>query len=550
MKKILFPAILVCLLSFGFFLPTKTKRLLKVVPDPVPYSIQKSGMELRLFPIATIPPSSFGLPATRINNIRQMPGPSGNLMVNDLRGKLFRIDTLKQVHEYLDLKARRSRFIDRPGKGTGFGSFAFHPDFENNGIFFTTHTESPNGTPDFSPPASNYIPMHWILTKWTATDPSAGEFAGSREEIIRFSYPGSIHGVQDITFNPLAEPGNPDYGMLYICVGEGQSSQEGISATNLQESDRYLGTIFRIDPLGNNSANGKYGIPADNPFVGKQTEGQEIWAYGFRNPHRICFDKRNNAQGWVMFAGDIGEHNVEEVNLVEAGKNYGWNDREGNYLFDWTDKYNLYELPAVDTGYTYPVAMFDHDEGNAIVMGYVFRENQPADLQGQLLFGDIVSGRLFHLPADSLVQGQQHTIKEFNVYMENESAPISLLGAVPGSRVDTKFGYDKRGGIYFSSKADGKVYSFGPFRSPISGLITGLDRVDGFKVVRMDNYLEIEGVTAGKAYQVVNIEGKMMAKGRFEQSGSQRINLAHLPKGLYVLGIESSNGFSQMKFLK
>ncbi len=520
--------------------------------DPVPDAIQKSGLEIRLYPLVTIPASSFSTDRTRINLLKQMPGPSGNLMINDLRGKLSRIDTSRQVHLYLDLKARTNLFIDAPGKGTGFGAFAFHPEFESNGVFFTVHTESNNGTPDFVPKMDNGIAMHWVLTKWTATDPSAGSFAGTREEMIRFAYPGIIHGLQDLTFNPLAKSGDPDYGMLYLCVGEGQSSLQGLGAANLLQSDSYLGSIFRIDPMGNNSANGKYGIPADNPFVGKQTVGQEIWAYGFRNPHRLCFDPRNNSKGYALFACDIGEKNVEEINLIEAGKNYGWNVREGIFVYDWHDREHVLALPADDSGFVYPVAMYDHDEGLAVVSGYVFRNNQQPDLQGQLLLGDIVSGRLFHLPADSLVWGRQYPVQELEVFLENASSPTSLLSEVNRSRADVRFGYDLRGNMYVTTKGDGKVYSVGPYQNPVAGLSTAVLAASArdFEFKLREESLEITGARVGSHYQLVALDGRVVAQGMIRDLNGESIHIAGLSKGVYVISMEYKGAKSQAKFVK
>ena len=554
MNKPFLLTILFSSLLFGFLEKPETilNVLDEIINDPVPDKIQKSGTEIRLYTLATIPASSSGSMKTRINLLKQMPGPSGDLMINDLRGKMYRIDTTKQVHEYLNMKGTFPQFIDAPGKGTGFGAFAFHPEFQSNGVFFTTHSESPNGTADFTPNADNGIVMDWVLTKWTANDPTAGSFAGSHQEMIRFAYPGSIHGLQDLTFNPLAEPGTPDYGMLYICAGEGRSSLEGLGDANLQLSDSYLGSIFRIDPMGNSSTNGKYGIPADNPFVGTQTQGQEILAYGFRNPHRLCFDSRDNSTGYVLFVGDIGELNVEEINIVEPGKNYGWPVREGAFLYDWTDRNHVSELPANDSGFTYPVAMYDHDEGLAVVSGYVSRNNYQPHLQGQLILGDIVNGRLFHLPADSMIQGRLYPIEELSIFVNQSTVPTNMKIQAGGTRADTRFGYDHNGNMYVSVKGSGKVFSVGPYVNPVNNSTTANSELLSNQVewVYQQEWLDIRKAQTGSNFQIISLDGRVVTSGEIGLSGKARVNLSAFSSGIYLFTLTYQGQVMSGKFVR
>ncbi len=130
----------------------------------------------------------------------------------------------------MDLPKLRPAFIDAPGLATGFGSFAFHPGFTENGLFYTTHTEGPvSGKADFSYEDSIKISVQWVMTEWKATNPSAGTFSGKGRELLRINMVTGAHGVQDITFNPLAKSGDKEYGLLYIGVGDGASVQEGYS---------------------------------------------------------------------------------------------------------------------------------------------------------------------------------------------------------------------------------------------------------------------------------------------------------------------------------
>ena len=174
-------------------------------------------------------------------------------------------------------------------------------------------------------------------------NPGADTFSGTSRELLRVDMVTDSHAVQDITFNPLSKPGDKDYGMLYIGIGDGGSVQVGYPFL-LHGKETIWGTILRIDPMGRNSANGQYGIPPDNPFAQNQNTKAlgEIYAYGFRNPHRITWIKSGE-----MLAFNIGQANIESVNLIIPGQNYGWPIREGNFVFNpYGDLSKVYQLPA------------------------------------------------------------------------------------------------------------------------------------------------------------------------------------------------------------
>jgi glucose/arabinose dehydrogenase len=430
-----------------------SNALADIVTDPVPGSIIKSGIAVKLVDFITAPPTAGSPPLARLSLLYHSGDGSGRLFVNDLRGKLYVIDQ-GQLSTYLDLASQRPDFIASPGLATGFQSFAFHPDFAVNGKFYTAHCESVGTVPaDLVSPTTVSAALHSIVTEWTASNPGATVFSGTDREVVRIEQPTGIHGLQEIGFNPTTSPGNADYGMLYLGQGDGGE----LFTTNPQGLDSPHGAILRIDPLGNNSTNGSYGIPADNPFAGDGdplTLG-EIWAYGFRNPHRFSWDTGGDNK---MLIGDIGHKNLEEVNLGGIGNNYGWNVREGTFVFDPSLDNVVQTLPLDDAsyGFTYPVAQYDHDEGDAIVGGFVYRGTAAPALIGKYLFGDIVRGRIFLADASALVSGNQAAIDELTLLDEN-GAEINLLGITPGSRVDLRFGVDQSGEIYVMSKRDGII---------------------------------------------------------------------------------------------
>jgi len=423
------------------------------IKNPIPDTIKSSDLVVDLNLVTQIPRSSDEPPLTRITKLDYQPN-TGDLFILDLRGKLYRLQNGEQK-VYMDMVSLKPKFINQPGLATGFGSFAFHPEFSKNGLFYTTHTEPPaSAKADFSYPDSIPVLLQWVLTEWK-TDPGAFPFSGTGREILRIDMPTAIHGMQEITFDRLAKPGDKDYGLLYIGIGDGGSAEIGHALVS-PIPDKIWGSIIRIDPSGNNSKNGKYGIPGNNPFYKTENEKSvpEIYAWGFRNPHRISWSKSGQ-----LLAVNIGEHNIEALNIIEAGHFYGWPIREGTFLerfFYNTGK--IYPLPDNDSVYhvTYPVAQFDHDEGVAISGGFEYRGTAIPQLAGKYLFGDIASGKLFYVNMKDLKLGKQATIKKWKISFKG--VPTTLAQLCGNDRVEMRFGMDSKGELYLLTKADGKVY--------------------------------------------------------------------------------------------
>jgi glucose/arabinose dehydrogenase/mono/diheme cytochrome c family protein len=425
------------------------------ISNPIPGPIALSNLVVNLQPVTQFPATSDKPPLARITKLGFQP-VTGNLFINDLQGRLYKMKNDKPVI-YLDIAKLKTKFINKPGLAAGFGSFSFHPEFASNGLLYTTHTEAPgSGKADFGYADSIKVTMQWVLTEWKTTMPNADSFVGTSREMLRVNMVTGIHGVQEITFNPLAKKGDKDYGLLYIGVGDGGSAEAGFAF--LEHSiEKIWGTIIRIDPTGKNSGNGQYGIPAGNPFVNSSNNKvvKEIYAWGFRNPHRITWTKSG-----TMLASNIGQANIESLYEVQPGHDYGWPVREGNFVSaELTDNLgNVYPLPANDSVYkiTYPVAEFDHDEGKAISGGFEYWGNSIPALKGKFLFGDIPSGRLFYLDVADLKQGKMATIKEWKITINGK--PETLKAVCGSDRIDLHFGRDMQGELYILTKADGKLY--------------------------------------------------------------------------------------------
>lgn len=200
--------------------------------DPIPERPAASGIGLTVeeyasFPKTDPPPGPVTDPRlmrqARINYLSELPDRSGRKAVPDLNGKLYLVRDGSSPRLYLDIAAAFSpAFFASRGLGQGFGFVTFDPDFRRNGRFYTVHTELASATtavPDYRQQASTVY--HGIVTEWTATDPSADTFSGTRREILRIGFTGTIHGIQQIDFNPTAGPHDPDRGLLYLAVGDG-----------------------------------------------------------------------------------------------------------------------------------------------------------------------------------------------------------------------------------------------------------------------------------------------------------------------------------------
>lgn len=422
--------------------------------NPISEKIPESDLTLVIEEFLTVPASSETPPKARINKLSAIKTHQGErLFISDLRGKLHEIVDNK-ARTFLDLKIEIVDFIDNPGWGTGLGSFDFHPEFDSNGLLYTTHTEpSRTTTADFTIHDSIQTVLQWVVTEWKMDDPVALKFAGKKREVLRVDMVSGGHGFQELTFNPTAKKGEAEYGLLYLGVGDGVSALRGYPFL-CDNPGKIWGSVIRIDPQGSNSQNGKYGIPKDNPFVNEPDKLDEIWSYGFRNPHRISWDEDDSDK---VFVSNIGQHSLEEINLLKKGTNYGWPYREGTFLFDTEANTEVvYPLPNDDSGFTYPVIQFDHDEGSAVLGGFSYAGDQIQLLKGKYIFGDISRGTIFYSEVSEIEEGKQAPLYKIGTELKGKSTSLVELSGV--QRVELRIGEDSSGELYIFTKSNGKVY--------------------------------------------------------------------------------------------
>jgi glucose/arabinose dehydrogenase len=423
--------------------------------------------------VVQLPASAGSSPLARINVLREAPDGSGRLFVNDLEGELYVIDG-GAAQTYLDLASSVSNFKSSPGLGSGFVSFALHPEFATNGLIYTVHTETVGSTPpNIEPPIVVTIVQHAILTEWKATNPASNGFAGASRELMRIASPHRFHNLGEIAFDPTAGPSDPDYGLLYIGAGDFGSVWIG-APEQLQRLDTVFGCVLRIDPLGGPFVRGgttyHYGVPTSNPFAadGDPDTWGEIYAYGVRNMHRLSWDPATG----TLFGSDIGESNFEELNVVVPGANFGWPYREGNMALDpLVNPAAVFALPPddADFGYSYPVLLYAHDPGsNAIAGGFPVRNPWFPELHASFVFGDVATGELWQASIASLLaadDGDPGTVAPFTaIDLSHASGEDTLLGILADalgveslSRADLRFGMDDQNTVYLTTKTDGFV---------------------------------------------------------------------------------------------
>lgn len=390
-----------------------------------------------------------------VATLRTDPNGRGDLFASDQIGLIYRIHD-RNPQLYLDIRQELSDFIFSPGIGTGLGSFDFHPRFKQNGLLYTTHAEKYAGKVALNDGVWSDtigVGLQWVVTEWKTDSPEAATFRGTKREVLRINTPTTAHGMQDVAFAPGLSPGNPAFGLLYLGIGDGGSNN--IRHPELcHDPASLLGTILRIDPTASNAPTKNYGYPADNPFVKHKVPGarKEIYAYGFRNPHRMAWDEANENR---LLVADIGEANVEEVNIVVNGGDYGWSNQEGLYGVNTIiDKTVLFELSdSQKQKINLPFGQYDHSDGNAISGGFIYEGPLPA-LVGKYVFGDIVTGRLFYMNINPALSDS--TIYVINLASEGKESSMRELSGQ--KRVHLRIGYDRATKeLFLTTKKDGMI---------------------------------------------------------------------------------------------
>ncbi|MCZ6890273.1 MAG: PQQ-dependent sugar dehydrogenase [Gammaproteobacteria bacterium] len=279
----------------------------------------------------------------------------------------------------------------------GLLGFAFDPGFAQNRYIYV-HYSRDN-------PRRSVIARY----RWDAVTDLAD--LDTEKIILELAQPFSNHNGGMLAFGP------GDY--LYVAFGDGGSGGDPLG--NGQNGLTLLGTVLRLDVHPADDAD-PYAIPLDNPFVGDAAVRDEIYAMGLRNPFRFSFDRQTGD----LWLGDVGQGEIEEIDLVTAGGNYGWCVYEGTQLFNA----GCSTLP--DSAFTFPVWEYDHSQGFAVIGGYVYRGTSIPSLFGTYVYTDFVSGTIWSL-----------------VYDGANVTSNTVIGAAPSP---TSFGEDHVGELYVVSQ--------------------------------------------------------------------------------------------------
>ena len=289
-------------------------------PEPIPAT--EGVIKVNFVEFASVPDAGADPP--RMDLLLDEPG-TRRMFVNTMQGMLYAVSyDGKTVKPYLDLNDPKwGNPVQFAGSERGFQSFAFHPQFARTGTpgygRFYTYADTTNMAPmaDFVPLGTGHTHDE-ILLEWTARDPKGAAYdGGAPRELFRIAHPFPNHNGGQIAFNPLARPGTPEFGLLYIGSADGGSGGDPYNQS--QNLTSIFGKILRIDPLGKNSRNGKSGIPPSNPFARNPDALGEIYSYGHRNPQRFSWDPKNGN----MFEAEIGQNINEEVNQITAAPTTG-----------------------------------------------------------------------------------------------------------------------------------------------------------------------------------------------------------------------------------
>jgi glucose/arabinose dehydrogenase len=400
MRRLIFLLVLAALACGGLSTP------LPPAPPPAPVTVTLSSPPVK----TVIAPPTTASPTTVPSNAVIFPDPSAyqwQSIANGLdrpvdvqnagdgSGRLFIIEKPGRIRVYDNGQLLETPFMDITDRVNdsnnemGLLGLAFHPNFEQNGFFFVNYTGKGGNT-------------------FIARFQSSGNSADPNTETILLTVeqPFPNHNGGALAFSPAD-------GYLYAGLGDGGSGGDPFG--NGQNTDVLLGKILRLD------VDSAKLIPSDNPF------GNEVWAYGLRNPWRFSFDRANAD----LYIGDVGQDRWEEIDYLPAGTgngtNLGWNVLEGNHAYSG----------EAQAGFTMPVAEYSHGEGGCSVTGgYVYRGSMP-EWQGIYFYGDYCTGKIWGL------------IKSENGFKSQVLFDTAVA--------ITSFGQDESGEVYLASD-NGSVY--------------------------------------------------------------------------------------------
>ena len=371
---------------------------LTLPPEPKPAPLLAMEVE-RAFP---------NLAFRHLTNLAQPDDGQDHILVTEQKGRILVFPNVQQAKGaavFLDITDR----VNEGSNEEGLLGLAFDPNYSDSGYLYVYYSAAG--------------PRRSVLSRFSvsAGDPNVADQASERV-IMEIPQPFSNHNGGQIAFGPD--------GYLYISVGDGGAG--GDPRGNGQNKATLLGSILRID-IRSGSDDARYRVPRDNPFVDVPGARGEIWAYGLRNPWRFSFDSETG----MLWVGDVGQNDWEEIDIVRKGLNYGWNIMEGNHCHSPRSNCDRTGLELAVAEYKIPT------NGCSVIGGYVFRGRGKPSLLGAYVYGDFCSGKIWGLRYDG-----------------NSVTEHMLL--VDSKLLISSFGQDLAGNLYILSRDDGIYRLVGP----------------------------------------------------------------------------------------
>lgn len=433
--------------------------------NPVKAPILQGDVDVHLVPFAKLPREN----GTSAKIVAMRAHEDGLLVCTKTRLHFVKGDGSRRL--LLDLEmaiplatGRRLNTMNRVHGG--LRGVAVHPSFNQTGLLYTSCMEDrPKGEKlRYLSDVPNPVGADSVVIEWRYDAASGVVDPNSYRQVLRVGMPVFDHPIKEIDFFG---------GLLYIAHGDG--SVKSATAGGGQRRDA-LGKILRIDPLRRGSR--PYTVPAGNVFARTGGMLAEVYALGFRNPHTMCFDRLG-----VLFAVDVGRDNVEEVNVVQNGGNYGWSAREGTFVHRAGGGLlaGVGPLPRDDArlGLEYPAAQVGHAGAAAQALAGACPVQNGSPLDGLYLYADFpVSGRLFYSETRALLaavtRGDPRRLTQARTWRAGvvfhrapgaAGARVATLADVVragkagrAGRADVRFGRGARGELYVSSKTNGRIY--------------------------------------------------------------------------------------------
>jgi glucose/arabinose dehydrogenase len=422
-------------------------------------------------------------------SLTQLYSPTNITTANDGTGRIFLCEQqglvrildggLLRPTAFLDVSAEMTGLISTTYSERGLLGMAFHPGYTDPAsagyrCFYLNYTAVASHA-TLNPVIGTSTNCVSVIAEFkvSATNPNLADPA-SKRIVLTYGQPQSNHNGGQLEFGTD--------GLLYIGVGDGGSANDnrlghtGGSALgtagvlgNGQDRRTLLGKILRIDPVDPDGAGPlTYAIPPSNPFIGQTQDligsdydgamRDEIYAYGMRNPWRFCFDKRAGGTN-RMFCGDVGQGNVEEVDLIVSGGNYGWRYNEGSFVFDAVMTTN----GIAPAGTIPPIAEYAHigvnigspslpKLGYSVTGGYVYRGAAIPALQGKYLFADY--GQTSGL-TQGRIMGLEETSPGSGSFTLTTAVPLTVTNPL-SIRIHC-MGEDESGELYIGTKISAGV---------------------------------------------------------------------------------------------